>query len=92
GASETPVYILIHNDEVSILPADDLWGLDIIETQEVIQDSDGKVARTLTIGPAGECLSRIATVHARFPARWAFARSRLATLAFSRASATCLAS
>jgi aldehyde:ferredoxin oxidoreductase len=78
GASETPVHILIRDDEVSILPADGgsadgpsgdassadaLWGLDTIETQEVIQATYGKSARTLTIGPAGERLSRIATVH-----------------------------
>ena len=74
GASETPVHILIQDDEVSILPVwhgrladeasgDALWGLDTIETQEVIQARYGKAARTLTIGPAGERLSRIATVH-----------------------------
>ena len=62
GASETPVHILIQDDEVSILPADDLWGLDTVETQEAIQGAYGKAARTLTIGPAGERLSRIATV------------------------------
>jgi aldehyde:ferredoxin oxidoreductase len=79
GASETPVHILIHDDEVSILPAgggfadaasvdgasnaETLWGLDTIETQEVIQARYGRSARTLTIGLAGERLSRIATVH-----------------------------
>ena len=26
GAGETPVHILIHDDEVRLLPADDLWG------------------------------------------------------------------
>jgi aldehyde:ferredoxin oxidoreductase len=62
GASETPVHVLIHDDEVSILPADGLWGLDTFEVQEVLQGSYGKGARTLTTGPAGERLSRIATV------------------------------
>ena len=63
GASETPVRILIRDDQVSLLPADDLWGLDTIDTQEAIQASDGKRVKTLTIGPAGERLSRIATIH-----------------------------
>ena len=59
GASETPVHILIQDDEVSIVPAgqgaeDALWGQDTIETQETIQDRYGKTARTLCIGPAGE--------------------------------------
>lgn len=63
GASETPVHILIQDDQVSILPAEELWGLDTIATQEIIQSIHGKGVRTLTIGPAGERLSRIATVH-----------------------------
>jgi aldehyde:ferredoxin oxidoreductase len=62
GASERPVRILIQDDEVSVLPAADLWGMDTIETQEVLQSRHGKLARTLTIGPAGEHLSRIATI------------------------------
>jgi aldehyde:ferredoxin oxidoreductase len=63
GASERPVQILIRDDEVQILPADELWGQDTIATQEMIQDRWGKQVRTLTIGPAGERLSRIATIH-----------------------------
>ena len=62
GASETPVQIVIRDDEVSILPAKELWGQDTIKTQETIQAALGKTARTLAIGPAGERLSRIATV------------------------------
>jgi aldehyde:ferredoxin oxidoreductase len=62
GSGETPLQIVIQDDEVSILPADELWGLDIIETQEAIQDARGRAARTLAIGPAGERLSRIATI------------------------------
>ncbi len=62
GASDTPVQILIRDDEVSILPADDLWGLDTIETQEATQAAFGKHAKTIAMGPAGERLSRIATV------------------------------
>lgn len=63
GASEKPVYVLIQDDEVSIRPADGMWGLDAVEAQEAAQAAHGKHTRTLTIGPAGENLSRIATVH-----------------------------
>jgi aldehyde:ferredoxin oxidoreductase len=52
GASETPVQIVIRDDEVSILPADDLWGLDTIETQEATQAAWGREGKTLAIGPA----------------------------------------
>jgi len=62
GASDTPVQILVRDDEVSILPADELWGLDSIEAQEAAQAAHGKHVKTLAIGPAGERLSRIATI------------------------------
>ena len=63
GASETAVRLRIRDDEVSILPADDLWGLDTMETLEALVTAEGKGVRSLVIGPAGERLSRIATIH-----------------------------
>ena len=63
GASETPVRIRIHDDEVSILPADELWGSDTMEALEVLAPGGSRGARSLVIGPAGERLSRIATIH-----------------------------
>ena len=62
GASETPVRILIRDDEVSILPAEELWGQDSIAVIEALEGAEGKGARSLTIGQAGERLSRIATI------------------------------
>ena len=62
GASEIPVRLRIRDDEVSILLADDLWGLDIMDTLEVLESIEGKGVRALVIGPAGERLSRIATI------------------------------
>jgi len=64
GASETPVRVRIRDDEVSILPAEDLWGLDTMDTLEALESIEGKRVRSLVIGPAGERLSRIATIHA----------------------------
>jgi aldehyde:ferredoxin oxidoreductase len=62
GASDTPVHIRIRDDEVSVLPADDLWGLDIMDTLEALESSEGRGTRAFVIGPAGERLSRIATI------------------------------
>ncbi|MFH1084315.1 MAG: aldehyde ferredoxin oxidoreductase N-terminal domain-containing protein [Chloroflexota bacterium] len=62
GASETPVRLRIRDDEVSILPASDWWGLDTFETLEAVAAAEGPGARALVIGPAGERLSRIATI------------------------------
>jgi aldehyde:ferredoxin oxidoreductase len=63
GASETPVRIVIRDDEVSLLPAGDLWGLDTMEALEALVAAEGRGMRSLVIGPAGERLSRIATIH-----------------------------
>ncbi|MEA3407411.1 MAG: aldehyde ferredoxin oxidoreductase N-terminal domain-containing protein [Chloroflexota bacterium] len=64
GASETPVQIVIRDDEVRIAPADHLWGLDTYETVEALEDEVDSHVKPLVIGPAGERLSRIATIHA----------------------------
>ncbi len=63
GASKEPVQIVIDDDTVRIAPADHLWGLDAYDTQEAVRDETGPGIRTLTIGQAGERLSRIATIH-----------------------------
>ncbi len=62
GASEAPVQILIADDEVRLLSAEAWWGLDAYDTLEAARAAHGQEARTLTIGPAGERLSRIATI------------------------------
>jgi len=64
GASETPVRVHIHDDEVSVLPAGDLWGLGTMDSLQAIESIEGKGVRSMVIGPAGERLSRIATIHA----------------------------
>ena len=40
GASKTPVRIRIDDDEVSILPADDLWGQDALDALETLESRD----------------------------------------------------
>jgi aldehyde:ferredoxin oxidoreductase len=64
GASDMPVRIRIRDDEVSILPAADLWGQDAMDTLEALQVLEGKGTRSLVIGTAAEGLSRIATIQA----------------------------
>ena len=63
GASDTPVRVVIRDDEVSILPAEELWGTTTMEALDALEASEGKGVRSLVIGPAGERLSRIATIH-----------------------------
>ncbi len=63
GTAESPVRISIRDDEVSILPAGELWGLATVDALAAIARRDGKGVRSLVIGPAGERLSCIATIH-----------------------------
>ena len=55
GRADTPVYLMIQDDEVQILPAEDYWGTTVWHTEETLkkvhQDPQIKVA---SIGVAGE--------------------------------------
>ena len=62
GKADQPARIRIIDDEVQILPADELWGVDALDTLEELVRLEGKTSRSLVIGPAGEHLSRIATI------------------------------
>jgi aldehyde:ferredoxin oxidoreductase len=82
GASKTPVWLKIVNDEVTIEDATSMWGTDTYEAQEMIwqalsdtefvdwyslgsgPDAGGTTQRPaiVTIGQAGETLSRIASL------------------------------
>lgn len=59
GKSKKPVYLYINDEDVQIREADNIWGKDIFETEELlraeIKDRDIKIA---AIGPAGENLVR----------------------------------
>jgi aldehyde:ferredoxin oxidoreductase len=61
GRSETPVYLSICDEDIVIKNADNLWGLDSFETQQKISASEDG-ASILTIGRAGENLSRISVI------------------------------
>ena len=63
GASESPMQLIIRDDVVTLAPADELWGLDTFDTQEALRTQVHNDVRALCIGPAGERLSRIATIH-----------------------------
>ncbi|WP_041446396.1 aldehyde ferredoxin oxidoreductase family protein [Pseudothermotoga thermarum] len=62
GASEKPVYLYIEDDNVSILSAEGLWGLDTFETERRLKQIYGENVGVLSIGPAGENLVRFAVV------------------------------
>jgi aldehyde:ferredoxin oxidoreductase len=62
GISPEWVYVLVSEDSLQILPADDLVGRDIFETTAILQSLHGEKAAILSIGPAGERLYKSACI------------------------------
>lgn len=63
GKSEEPVYIWINDDKVSIRKASKIWGMNTFDTQTLIKDElKEQNARIACIGPAGENLSKMASI------------------------------
>ncbi len=63
GKAEKPVYLWIHDGEVSIRDASHLWGRNTKETQRAIRaELDDDLIRVALIGAAGENLVRYACI------------------------------
>lgn len=60
--ADEPVYISINDDLVEIKSAANLWGKVVSETTDELKKEVPEKSRILTIGPAGENLSRMAAV------------------------------
>jgi len=62
GKADLPSYLWLHDGDVEILPAGELWGLDTEATQKALSEKYGPRTQTACIGPAGERLVRFATI------------------------------
>ncbi|MFW9805790.1 MAG: aldehyde ferredoxin oxidoreductase family protein, partial [Candidatus Thorarchaeota archaeon] len=64
GASKTPVYLNIRDEDVQLLDAKDagIWGKDVFETDDILKAKHGRRIKTLSIGQAGENLVRFAAI------------------------------
>jgi aldehyde:ferredoxin oxidoreductase len=63
GKAKHPVYIYIHNGEIEIRDARDIWGRSVTEAQWAIRDDLGdQEVKSMVCGPAGENLVRYANV------------------------------
>lgn len=61
GKADTPVYAYIHDGQIEILDASELWGKGVHDTVRFFKDRYGeKDLSVTTIGPGGENLSRFA--------------------------------
>jgi len=62
GISDQPVYLYINDGKAELRKADQLWGKDSHETEDVLQAELGKDVRVACIGPSGERLSLISGI------------------------------
>lgn len=63
GKADKPVYLYIHDGEVEIRDAQNIWGRDNLETLEQLKEElEDKRVRVVSIGPAGENLVPFACV------------------------------
>lgn len=53
GKADSPCYLLVEDDQVQVLDAVDLWGLDTYRTHEVLRTRHSH-SEVICIGPAGE--------------------------------------
>jgi aldehyde:ferredoxin oxidoreductase len=64
GISPKPVYLLLYDNKVELRDATELWGKDTVETREILHEELGDpTVSTSCIGPAGESLSLLASIH-----------------------------
>lgn len=59
GKASQPVVLSILDDDVRLVPANDLWGRDIAETTDTLRARFGDDSSVIAIGPTGERLSTI---------------------------------
>lgn len=74
GKADKPVYLWLKDEDLEVLDADHIWGLDTFETDCVLRKQLGDNVQVCSIGPAGEKLVKFAGiftdgVHARPAAR-----------------------
>ncbi len=64
GKSDRSVYLYITDEQVELKPADHIIGKDTFATSEAIQSETGDKAQVAAIGPAGEKMSKMASIMA----------------------------
>lgn len=60
--ADVPVYLTIIDDKVEIKDAAHLWGMCVTEATDIIKKDMPEKSRVMTIGPAGERLSKMAAI------------------------------
>lgn len=64
GKSDRRVYLNIEDDQIQILPADEIWGKDTADAMDWLKEQHGSKSRVMQCGIAGENLVRYANLTA----------------------------
>lgn len=62
GISPVPVYLMISAEKAALHETGDLWGANVLETDNYLQNKLGKNVSSACIGPAGENMVRFASI------------------------------
>jgi len=62
GKSPEPVALVVEDESVSFVPADDIWGLTVGQATDHLEEQFGDGIHVAAIGPAGENLVRFASI------------------------------
>jgi len=62
GISPEPVYAVVENGQIELLPAGELWGATSSATEDHLAGLHGDKTRAAVIGPAGERVSALACI------------------------------
>ncbi|MEM3754770.1 MAG: aldehyde ferredoxin oxidoreductase family protein, partial [Candidatus Bathyarchaeia archaeon] len=62
GKSNSPIYILIKNNEVFFKDASNIWGLTTSQTHAFLKEELGFEVSSISIGPAGENLVKVSSI------------------------------
>ncbi|MHB1043210.1 MAG: aldehyde ferredoxin oxidoreductase family protein [Eubacteriales bacterium] len=66
GQSPRPIYLLIDQDRIALEPAEELWGKDTFQTEEMLRNKHGSDIGLICIGPAGENLVKFASINSDY--------------------------
>lgn len=62
GESKKPVYLFLDQGDAVLRDAQELWGLDTVETEDLLKAELGAKTEVASIGPAGEKLALISCI------------------------------
>jgi aldehyde:ferredoxin oxidoreductase len=62
GVSPRPITLMIIDGEARLLPSEELWGMQVPETEDALQAFSSRPLTIASIGPAGEKLVRYAAI------------------------------